>query len=54
MRYIIVDLEATCWKKGTRPDRMEIIEIGAVMLDSSSGVISDEFAEFVKRSMSRF
>ena len=21
MRYVIVDLEATCWEKGTRPDR---------------------------------
>lgn len=48
MQYIIVDLEATCWKKGTLPDRMEIIEIGAVMLDSSSGPVTAEFAEFVK------
>lgn len=46
MRYIIVDLEATCWKKGTRPSRMEIIEIGAVSLEN--GVITDEFARFVK------
>jgi len=26
MRYVIVDLEATCWEKGTSPDKMEIIE----------------------------
>lgn len=48
MRYIIVDLEATCWEKGTRPDRMEIIEIGAVMLETRSGPASEEFAEFVR------
>ena len=48
MRYVIVDLEATCWEKGTNPDRMEIIEIGAVMLDASTGSASKEFASFVK------
>jgi inhibitor of KinA sporulation pathway (predicted exonuclease) len=37
MRYVIVDLEATSWEKGTNPDRMEIIEIGAALLDSSTG-----------------
>lgn len=46
MRYIIIDLEATCWKHGTRPSRMEIIEVGAVCLQD--GVIIDEFARFVK------
>jgi 3'-5' exoribonuclease 1 len=48
MRYVIVDLEATCWEKGTSPDRMEIIEIGAALLDSSTGPVSSEFAAFVK------
>lgn len=48
MRYVIVDLEATCWDKGTRPDRMEIIEIGAVLLASSSGPARDEFGSFVR------
>lgn len=48
MRYLIVDLEATCWKKGSTPERMEIIEIGAVMLESAVGPISGEFAAFVR------
>jgi 3'-5' exoribonuclease 1 len=48
MRYVIVDLEATCWKKGSVPERMEIIEIGAVMLKSASGPVFGEFSEFVK------
>lgn len=48
MRYVIVDLEATCWENGNRPDRMKIIEIGALLLESSSGPVSKEFASFVK------
>ena len=48
MRYVIVDLEATCWEKGTRPDRMEIIEIGAAMLESAAGPVSGEFGVFVR------
>lgn len=48
MRYVIVDLEATCWEKGNDPDRMEIIEIGAVWLESASGPVRKEFASFVK------
>ena len=48
MRYVIVDLEATCWNDGTDRSRMEIIEIGAVLLDSSSGPAKEEFAEFVR------
>ena len=36
MRYIVVDLEATCWEQGQTPERMEIIEIGAVSLPSVS------------------
>lgn len=48
MRYVIVDLEATCWKEGNNPDRMEIIEIGAVLLEAASGPVGKEFAAFVK------
>lgn len=48
MRYVIVDLEATCWAQGNNPDRMEIIEIGAVLLESASGPVRKEFASFVK------
>jgi len=35
IRYVIVDLEATCWQKGGIRDRMEIIEIGAVLPGNS-------------------
>jgi inhibitor of KinA sporulation pathway (predicted exonuclease) len=48
MRYVIADLEATCWEKGTNPARMEIIEIGAVMLPSAAGEVESEFAEVVR------
>ena len=48
MRYIVVDLEATCWLKGGSRDRMEIIEIGAVLLNSSSGPAVSEFGAFVR------
>lgn len=48
MRYIIVDLEATCWEKGTSPDRMEVIEIGAVRLPSLNADPDGEFARLVR------
>lgn len=46
MNYIIVDLEATCWRKRTTNQRNEIIEIGAVKIDQRGNIIS-EFAVFV-------
>lgn len=46
MKYIIVDLEATCWQgKALAPN--EIIEIGAVAVDENQAIIS-EFNSFVK------
>ncbi len=48
MRYIIVDLEATCWANSRGAGRMEIIEIGAVHLDSANGPSADEFGCFVR------
>jgi len=47
MNYIIVDLEATCWKErsDTRPN--EIIEIGALKIDQAGKTIS-EFNALVK------
>ena len=48
MRYLIVDLEATCWQKGSVPSRMETIEIGAVLLATEQGPIEDEFDAFVR------
>ena len=48
MRYAIVDLEATCWDKNPDGLRMEIIEIGAVMLASATGPVVDEYTAFVR------
>ena len=48
MHYVIIDLEATCWETGQRLDRMEIIEIGAVLLESSCGPVLRTFAAFVR------
>ena len=48
MRYIVVDLEATCWQERTDRARMEIIEIGAVVLRSAAGPLGEEFSKFVK------
>lgn len=44
---IVFDLEATCWAAGTRPERMEVIEFGAVRLDPAG---DREFASFVRPS----
>lgn len=48
MHYIICDLEATCWAGERCPDRMEIIEIGAVKLASAGGPELGEFSAFVR------
>ena len=48
MVFVIVDLEATCWEKSRGYRRMEIIEIGAVRMETPDGVPSAEFSEFVK------
>ncbi len=48
MRYVIVDLEATCWKTGTSPARQEIIEIGAVLVSGADLAPGEEFARFVR------
>jgi inhibitor of KinA sporulation pathway (predicted exonuclease) len=48
MRYVIVDLEATCWENNRNTDRMEIIEIGAVLLPSCSALPTAEFSRFVR------
>lgn len=48
MRYIVADLEATCWEHTRDPDRMEIIEIGAVELPAAGEPPSREFGRFVR------
>ncbi len=47
MNYIIYDLEATCWE-GSRWEEMEIIEIGAVLLDGEHFQPMAEFEQFVR------
>jgi inhibitor of KinA sporulation pathway (predicted exonuclease) len=47
--YLIVDLEATCCDNRSIPRReMEIIEIGAVMLNRATWEIDAEFQEFIQ------
>lgn len=45
-KYLVIDLEATCWK-GAAPAQNETIEIGAVVFDATQGII-DEFQSFVR------
>ena len=48
MRYVIVDLEATCWEGVRGSPKMEIIEIGAVRLAGGGGPVDGDFASFVR------
>jgi 3'-5' exoribonuclease 1 len=47
MKYIILDLEATCWQDKNQQHTSEIIEIGAVCVNQNKEIIS-QFSEFVK------
>lgn len=47
--YLLIDLEATCSDDGSIDRRaMEIIEIGAVMVERDSMKFTDEFQAFVR------
>lgn len=47
--FLVLDLEATCCDKGTiKRHEMEIIEIGAVMVEAQDLKIIDEFQTFIK------
>jgi inhibitor of KinA sporulation pathway (predicted exonuclease) len=48
LRYIIVDLEATCWENVRNYDRMETIEIGAVELAAADASPAREFSRFIR------
>ena len=49
MTYVIVDFEATCCDRGTFPrEEMEIIEIGAVVLNGNGPAILDEYQCFIR------
>jgi inhibitor of KinA sporulation pathway (predicted exonuclease) len=46
---LIVDLEATCWEgREHRPENMEIIEIGALLLHPENPASPREFQSFVR------
>ncbi len=47
--YLVLDLEATCCDQETiKRHEMEIIEIGAVMVESKGLTVIDEFQTFIK------
>lgn len=47
--YLVIDLEATCSEDNSVPrNEMEIIEIGAVMVESMTYDVIDEFQTFVR------
>ncbi|MBF2005678.1 MAG: exonuclease domain-containing protein [Chlorogloeopsis fritschii C42_A2020_084] len=47
--FLVLDLEATCCDKGTiKRHEMEIVEIGAVMVEAQTLTIIDEFQTFIK------
>jgi 3'-5' exoribonuclease 1 len=39
--FLCIDLEATCWARGEKQKRMEIIEIGAVLYRPGAGVVAE-------------
>lgn len=47
MNYIILDLEATCWRDRASGNQSEIIEIGALKIDDHKMLLG-EFSAFVK------
>ncbi|WP_309718218.1 3'-5' exonuclease [Armatimonas sp.] len=51
MRYLIVDLEATCRDSGMPREEMEIIEIGAVEMLSADSEPTREFGRFIRPTL---
>jgi inhibitor of KinA sporulation pathway (predicted exonuclease) len=52
--YLVIDFEATCCDKGSIPPaQMEIIEIGAVMVQAADFAVVDEYQTFVKPARHR-
>ncbi len=47
MNYIILDLEATCWRNRSLPNQSEIIEIGAVKINENKEIVG-EFNAFIQ------
>ena len=46
--WLVVDLEATCDRRGFPRDQMETIEVGAVLVDAATATPIDEFQTFVR------
>ena len=47
--YLVIDFEANCCDRGSVPvPEMEIIEIGAVMVEAAAFRVIDEFVSFVR------
>lgn len=47
--YLVIDFEATCCNQNSVPrEHMEIIEIGAVMVDAKTLAVVDEFQSFIR------
>ncbi len=46
--WLVVDLEATCDRRGFPRDQMETIEVGAVLVDARSFAPVAEFQTFIK------
>ena len=49
MKYIIVDLEATCWENKDQKKINEIIEIGAVCINENKEIESELLRQFEDR-----
>ena len=53
-KLIVVDLEATCWKKQPPPGQQnEIIEVGVCLLDTETLAIEDNRGILVKPTRSK-
>ncbi len=53
--YLVIDFEATCSNDGSvRREEMEIIEIGAVMVDARTQQSVDEYQSFVRPVRNEF
>jgi len=50
-RFVVIDLEATCDRDGWPRERMEIIEIGAVLTAADAQTPLGEFQTFVRPAM---
>ncbi len=50
-RFLVIDLEATCDRGDWPRDRMEVIEIGALLVAADGERVIDDFQTFVRPSM---